>query len=186
MFDAVRQRFSDARTIKALCLGAERHANERGQQEPGAEHFVLAALELPDGTARQAFARVQRDPDEFAGAIDAQYRRALESAGVDPEQAAGLHGTHVAIPAATGPYAAKPSAEALMQVLTREVMTEEHRRDVAMPLLGAHVLIAAAAAQFGVCARALRELDIEPSRLAATARDVIDGARALRARTGSR
>ena len=54
MFETIKQRFRDMSTIKSLCLAAEQHANTDGQKEPGAEYFVLAALESPDGTAHKA------------------------------------------------------------------------------------------------------------------------------------
>lgn len=173
MFKIIRQRFDDARTLKTLCFEAERMANERGQREPGAEHFVLAALDLPDGTARETFERIECNPDGFSGAIEAQYRRALQVLGLDMESADHLNGSEVPVPTAKGPYRAQPSVASLMQVLTRDIMVEAQRRDATMPLLGAHVLIAAASAQFGVCARAFQELGIEPPRLVAAAHEAI-------------
>lgn len=74
-------------TIKALCLAAEQHANTDGQKEPGAEHFVLAALESPDGTARRAFEDIRVDPNGFRAAA-AQHGvavRALRAMGAEPK-----------------------------------------------------------------------------------------------------
>jgi hypothetical protein len=50
MFEAIRQRFRDIRNINSLCMQAQKLANADGQKEPGAEHFVLSSLALPDGT----------------------------------------------------------------------------------------------------------------------------------------
>jgi hypothetical protein len=78
MFERLKQRFRDMGTIKALCLGAGKFAKADGQKEPGAEHFVLMALELPDGTARNASKRISADPGSFHAAIDRQYVEALQ------------------------------------------------------------------------------------------------------------
>ena len=87
MFETIKQRFRDMSTIKSLCLAAEQHANTDGRKEPGAEHFVLAALESPDGTARKAFEHIRVDPNSFRAAI-AQHGeavRALRAMGADPK-----------------------------------------------------------------------------------------------------
>lgn len=78
----------------------------------------------------------------------------------------GLRARHLRVSVAT-----------LMQVLTRDIMVTEQGRDATMPLLGAHVLIAAASAQFGVCVRALQEPGIEPPCLVAAAQEVLASAR---------
>jgi hypothetical protein len=39
MFRRLKLRIRDMSTIKALCLGAERLAGQRGEESPGAEHF---------------------------------------------------------------------------------------------------------------------------------------------------
>ena len=49
MLQRIRQRFADMHTIKILAEAAERHAGAAGEREPGPEHFLLAALDLPDG-----------------------------------------------------------------------------------------------------------------------------------------
>ena len=77
----------DARTIKQLLEGAEAEATRAGEPQPGAEHLLLAALDLPDGSARRAFAAAGADPDALRDAIAAQRHgtaaRALAALGVD-------------------------------------------------------------------------------------------------------
>lgn len=154
MFSSIKRRLGDMATIKALCSAAERHANAEGKQEPGAEHFVLAALELPDGSACAVFRRLHADAGQFRSAIEQQYSAALAD---------------VAIPAATavapsaGAYRASASGQALMQELAAQ-------EKAGQPLRGAHVLLAASAAQRGVTARALEVLGITPAALADAAR----------------
>lgn len=174
MLSRLKQRFRDMRTIKALCQGAERHANADGQAEAGLEHFILAALELPDGTARLAFARVGADPERFRDAIAQQYRDALRGIGLASPQLDALYQADAQADAAIapkqGPYQAKPSARKLMRQLAdwpRACATE--------PLLGAHVL-AVGAAQQGVAPRALRAMGVDLTALASAARAEIAAA----------
>ena len=56
----LKRRIGEMRTIKTLCTDAERHAHADGAREPGLEHFLLAALDLPDGTLERA-ARAEAD-----------------------------------------------------------------------------------------------------------------------------
>lgn len=168
MFTRIRQRFQDMHTIKVLCQSAERHANADGQKEPGAEHFVLAALELPDGTARKAFERMQSDPDNYHEAIARQYDNALRNIGIEvTPDAVGSDATP--LPAGKGVYHAQPSAQALMQQLAAR-----NKGDAGKPLLGAHVLLAATAARHGVTLRAFQAMGIEPAALADAAAAEID------------
>lgn len=169
MFDTIKQRLRDAGTIKALSFGAEKLANVAGQKEPGAEHFVLSALELPDGTARKAFERIHADADDFRAAICRQYEDALQNIGIALPCAAVIADEAAPVPTSTGLYKTQPSAQALMQTLTQEIMVKEQKADSAAPLLSAHVILAATAAQYGVAARAFRAMGIDPEKLAEAA-----------------
>jgi hypothetical protein len=171
MFRRLRQRIRDIRTISALFRAAERHANADGQREPGSEHFVLAALELPDGTARRAFERLHADPDGFRAAIDRQYEEALRNIGIELPASASPAGSPTAIPPGRGLYKAKASVQTLMQALARRL-----RAKPGDPLLGAHLIVAALAAQYGVTVRALHSMGVEPEALAAAAQAEIDAA----------
>jgi len=164
MFNRIRQRFRDMKTIKALCLEAEKVGNADGQTAPGAEHFVLSALALPDGTARKAFQRLHADPDCFRAAIAKQYESALQNVGITFPHADAMH-DQTPVSTSGGLYQVRPSAQALMQRLTREIMKQEHQANATAPLLGAHVLLAALAAQYGVTARACQAMNIEPEKL---------------------
>lgn len=180
MFKTIRQRFRDMGTIKALCFEAEKLANAEGQKEPGVEHFVLSALALPDGTARKAFLRIHADPDNFRAAIAKQYKDALQNMGIALPHDAEISGEATPIPTSKGPYKAQPSAQALMQTLTREIMVREQKADSTAPLLSAHVVLAATSAQYGVAARALRAMGIDPASLADAAKMEIAAYRTAR------
>jgi hypothetical protein len=172
MFNRIRQRLRDVRAIKSLCEGAEQQARAAGKKEPGAEHFVLAALELPDGTAWRAFERLQADPLAYRSAIDRQYADALHAAGIAFEPISGTGDDALPRQPEAGLYRAQASGQTLLQELAR-------RRRVAPegPLLGAHVLLSVIAiGRHGVAARALQTMDIDPALLTQAARAEIEAA----------
>lgn len=162
MFESIKQGFRDMSTIKALCLTGEKHANADGRKEPGAEHFVLAALESPDGTARKAFEQINADPSGFRAAIAQQHTDALKAVGIDVQTSAlGAGGPAVAVPPNTGAYQAQASAQTMMKQLATL-----QKANAGAPLLSAHVLVAVAAAQHGVAIRALKAMGVDPQALA--------------------
>lgn len=57
---------------------ADKQANISGEEGLGAEHFVLSALNLPDGSAKHAFDWVGANTNEFRDAINKQYREAFK------------------------------------------------------------------------------------------------------------
>jgi hypothetical protein len=65
-FKNIKNKIQEMKTISRLCLGVEKYANLAGEEKPGAEHFMLSALDLPDGTARKVFERLKLDPNEWA------------------------------------------------------------------------------------------------------------------------
>jgi ATP-dependent Clp protease ATP-binding subunit ClpA len=166
MFERLRQRVRDMGTIKVLCEAAERHALAAGQREAGAEHFLLAALELPDGSARRAFERAGADAARLGAAIEAQYRDALTGIGVDPEPLEAAVGAAEPLAPAAGFYRAAPSGQAVMQRLAG---LRAQGSDA--PLLGCHVVAVVAGMPQGVAPRALRAMGVEPQALARAAGD---------------
>ncbi len=169
MLQRIRQRLTDMRTIKQLAEAAERHAGAAGEREPGPEHFLLAALDLPDGLAQRAFARLGADPAGLRGAIAAQHGAALAGIGADP----ALLADTPPLPPATGPYHAKGAMQEVMRQLA-----DWPRVRPTEPLTGAHVLAVIASTQHGTAARALRAMGVDGGRLADAAREEITGYRA--------
>ena len=159
MFQRIRHHFQSMRTLQQLCTGAENHARTQGQSAPGAEHFLLAALDLPEGSARRAFERLGADPAAVPGAIEQQYRDALQGLGLD----AALPPAAPATAPLRGLYEAQPSGQALMQALARSRKAQDG------PLRGAHVVALVAAMPQGVAARTLRGLRLDAGQLSAAA-----------------
>jgi ATP-dependent Clp protease ATP-binding subunit ClpA len=155
--------FRDMRTIKTLLEGAEAEANRDGESMPGAEHLLLAALDMPDGTARRAFERVGADPSSLRQAIAEQHAEALRAVGIDAD--AGAEPAGSVAPRANGAYRSTGSAQSAFQAagsLARKSHTQ---------LVGAHVVLAITDMEHGTAIRAVRSLGIDPAALAAAARD---------------
>lgn len=173
MLRMLKQRFDDIRVIKKLCLNAERHANADGQEAPGLEHFVLAALDLPDGTARQAFQRLGADPGIFRSAIAEQYKTALGNIGIDATQLAAIHGNASGISPGGRIFRSQPQVQAFMQQLA-----SRQREGSDGPLLGAHVIEAIASFQHGVASRTFAVMGIDREALMEAARKEAGNTRA--------
>jgi ATP-dependent Clp protease ATP-binding subunit ClpA len=159
----------EVRTIDRLLTGAEAQARRLGDDLPGAEHLVLSALELPDGTARAAFARVGADPDAFADAITAQHAAALRAVGISV--AAAPVPPVPPEPVRSGPLRTDASCRAAFQEAVRLARSERPSR-----LRGAHVLLAVAGMEHGTAARALEGMGVARDALAAAARTELGAA----------
>ena len=167
MFAKIKARLSSMSTIKSLCLQAEQHALRDQQPQPGAEHFLLAALDLPDDTARQSFAAIGADAATLRSAITQQYDDALQSLGIDPEVARADDLVEQPLPLRGGLYDASASGKQVMQNLAEN-------RHQHYPLLGAHIVAVVAAMKHGVAARALRAMGIDADRLRSAAQGIVN------------
>jgi hypothetical protein len=174
MFAKLRQRWQDARMIMKLSLDAEKRALQEGQQHPGAEHYTLAALDLPDGSARRVFARIGADPDAYRAALANRHAAALNTIGIhasvaDASQAASATNAATAADGAAPPasvtllFDAQPSGQSLMQSLP------ELQRRLPAPLCGAHVLLAVAAMAHSAAGRAFKAIGIDLQALCSAA-----------------
>lgn len=165
MFKTLRVRFQDMRTIARLCTAAENIA----RAEPGSEHLVLASLDLPDGTSRDAFARLGVSREAFAEAIQSQFADALGSVGLQVPAAEAVPQTSEKPRGML--YRAAPSGQALI-----ERMVHSPRREAREPLAGADILLAAAEEQFSIAARAFARLGIQRGQLTAAAGQALERA----------
>lgn len=152
MFNFIRRKLSAAITLAALCKAAEAEARRDGQSEPGAEHFVLAALSLPDGRASRAFQALGATEAMLREAIVRQYQEPLHALGMDVELASHPlgEGNRARL------YRAAPSGQALIQALGRSGSES---------LTSTQVLVAAAKQSEGVLPRALVIMGLSPDQL---------------------
>jgi len=147
-------------TIKQLLEGAERLAQQSGESLPGAEHLLLSALALPDGTARRAFERLGVDPDGLPSAIASQHEQALRAVGIEVKSE-----LHAPAPERRGVYLSSPSAQTTFKRAVELSGKPKPRR-----LRGAHVVLAVTEMEHGTVARALDRLGVAREDLAAAAR----------------
>jgi ATP-dependent Clp protease ATP-binding subunit ClpA len=157
--------FRDMRTIKMLLDGAEAEAGRAGESMPGAEHLLLAALDLPDGTARGALERAGADPSTLRQAIEEQHAEALRAIGIDAD--GGAEPTVFAAPRTNGVYRSSGSAQSAFQAAGKLA------RKSGSQLVGAHVVLAITGMEHGTAIRAVRSLGIDVDALAAAAREEI-------------
>jgi ATP-dependent Clp protease ATP-binding subunit ClpA len=171
MFTTIKRRVADVTFIGRLCTAAEQQARALGQTSPGSEHFVMAALELPDGSAGRVFQRLGIDAVAFRTAIDAQFREALTGAGI------GLADTEALAPMPpvdgqpAGVYQAAPSAQVFMQRLAASRPAMGSRA-----LVSADVLLAVSQEEFSIATRTFRQLSISAQQLAHVAKAELAGA----------
>eukprot|EP01034_Spumella_vulgaris_P032164 gene32164-39721_t len=147
MFSKFKQHLQDMRTIKSLCEGAESEARKAGQERPGAEHYVLSALGLDDGSAARVFGRLGVSPQAYRVALAGLHAGALNTLGIE---AGGVGEPQPATGKPEALFDSQPSGQALMQALPELAKRSQ------CPLCGAHVLLAAAGMQHSVAARARR------------------------------
>lgn len=149
----------DMRTIRTLLERAETIGREMGEEEPGAEHLLLAAVDLPDGSAARALARVGVDRDGLADAIVGTHADALVSAGIGRAEAARLSESTPLGSPPSGPYRSRPSAQEAFRAAGDLARSSKER------LAGAHVVAAVADMEHGTLARALDRLGVDRAAL---------------------
>lgn len=161
-----RRPFADIKTMSTLFPAAERAALAMGESEPGAEHLILAALDLPDGSAARAFTRVGADPLGFREAVAAQHEQALRSVGIAaPDE---LLSDRIPRPdKRKGVFRSKGSAQQVFRRVVKLVRKEKSQ------LYGAYIVMVAAETEAGTVVRALEHMGVDPGALALAARQEI-------------
>ncbi|MGZ8686798.1 MAG: Clp protease N-terminal domain-containing protein [Gaiellaceae bacterium] len=160
----------EMRTIKELLEGAEAESRRVGESMPGPEHLLLAALALPDGSARRVFERLGVDPDELRPAIAAQHAEALRAIGIALVDDEALDAASAdSMPPARGLYRTTAPAQAAFRAAVDLAKTRKPSR-----LVGAHIVAAVAELEHGTAARTLRSMGIERHALAIAARQELE------------
>lgn len=154
----------DMRTIGALLGDAEQVARRLGDEEPAAEHLLLAALKLPDGSAARALGAVGVSAEHLERALVEEQAASLERAGFDTDAAARLAQPEAVSPAAgAGIYRSSMSAQELFRA------AGDRARSARQRLAGAHVVVAASEVEDGTLARVLERLGVDRPAMRAAA-----------------
>jgi len=149
------------RTMKQLFAETEAEADRLGDQNPGAEHLLLAALSLPDGSAQRIFDREGVSRDALRDAIARVHEEALTAAGLSEP---GRSGAQALERPRTGALRLTEPAQAAFRSAT--ALAKSERR----PISGADVVAGVAELEHGTAARTLELLGISRSRLIEAAR----------------
>ena len=150
-----RRPIEDIRTMERLFTTAETEAAQAGEPHPGAEYLVLAALQLPEGSARRTFERLGTDPDGFRTALLGQDHGAEDPPVTDP-----------ATPHRPVRYGA--SGRDLFQEVVGLVRSEKSQ------IYGAYIVLVAAQLDYGATPTALKKMNVDRHELAIAARAELD------------
>jgi len=165
----IRQAIADIRIMNELFTAAEQEATDLGDEAPGAEHLLLAALALADDSARQTFSTFEVTAADVRAAIVQTHKQALLAVGIDVTGTAEQEQTE-ALPARTGPYR---STGSLQEVFQRAVALSKARPSRGHTLRSAHVVWAVAELEHGTVSRVLHQLGVTPVDLLQTARKTV-------------
>lgn len=165
----IKRRLGDMRTLKDTGLRAELIASEMGEALVGAEHWLLAALELPDGTANLSFSNAGADASLLRAAIAQQYQDALNDIGIDTAQLALSSAGDNTPEKPIVTFSAQESCKALFAI-----MADQDRFATESPrFMGATVVHAAAGLERGTVPRSLRAMGIDRQALQKAAEHII-------------
>jgi ATP-dependent Clp protease ATP-binding subunit ClpA len=162
-----RKPLQDIRTMNTLFTAAEKEAALVGDADYGTEHLLLAAFDMPDGSAARAFKRVGVDPHAFRKAINDQHTEALRAIGIAPDDGR-IDGRPPEPAEPNGPMRSKESSQTVFKKVVKLVKKEKSQ------LYGAYIVLVAADAETGSTARALETLGVHRDDLAAAARIELD------------
>lgn len=154
MFSKLRRARADLTTMNALFPAAERMARDDGTEQPGAEHLLLAALDLDDGIAQEVLDTFDVDPARLRAAIASQHDETLRAIGVIADDNA----IAAALPASclpTGPYLTQGSAQTAFQHAV--ALAKRSKAN----LNSGHLLLATTDSEHGTVARSLHHLSVD-------------------------
>lgn len=118
----IESELADVKNLNRLFPTVEENARRDGVDLPGAEHLLLAALELPEGAGVRALQRIELTPHDLADAIAAVPSDCVRAVGADAE----IAGDHLPplLPSATLFRMQEPADEMLRRV-TSEVRQQD-------------------------------------------------------------
>lgn len=166
MLESLRRARADVATMNAVLPAAERLAHDEGIDQPGAEHLLLAALDLVDDIARTALGECGVDRASLTSAIAGQHEDALRSLGVVADEQA----LAAALPASGAPLGVYRSQGSLQEAFQRALAMA---KDDGTRLTSGHILLAVTEPDYGTVRRSLARLAVDPDRLRDRTRDLM-------------
>jgi ATP-dependent Clp protease ATP-binding subunit ClpA len=148
----------DVAFMSSLFTTAETEAHQLGDEIPGAEHLLLAALAMEDDSAKEAFRSAGIDADALRRAVAAVHDDALRSIGLAAPEIAAIGRPN---------RGAFRSSAAAQEVFHSAVAISKSRRP--RRLRTADVARAVAELDGGTAARALNSLGVDRQSLIAAA-----------------
>jgi ATP-dependent Clp protease ATP-binding subunit ClpA len=155
----LRDAMADVRTIDELLTSAERHALALGDDVPGAEHLLLAAVGLDEDSARRTLVTFGVDLGALRAAVVAVHAEGLRAIGMTDE-------CGVAVPVRASGKLFRSTSTA-QKVFQRAV--ELSKKTSPRVLRGGHVVLAICELRAGTVVRALDILGIDRREFAAAA-----------------
>lgn len=166
MLAKLRRARADLTLMNVLLPAAERLARDEGIDQPGAEHLLLAAVDLPDGVAATALREAGVEPDDLSAAVAAQHDEALRSVGIVADDNA-ISASLPSAPRPAGAYRAQGSLQTAFQHAV--ALAKADRTSVN----SGHVLLATTEAEHGTVARALEHLGVDRALLRSAAHTLL-------------
>ena len=155
-------------TLSKTLSGAMAIAQRAGAANAGAEHLMMAALAMDDGTARQAFEAIGADPDGFPMAVEAALAAALPDLDM-PELDQELMGERAPMGVDLPLGTARMNVDATFEAAIKATHYFHELPENGGRLCGAYFVAGIASIEHGVAARALAEMRIEPAELISAA-----------------
>ncbi|HOF64145.1 MAG TPA: Clp protease N-terminal domain-containing protein [Dermatophilaceae bacterium] len=166
MLSSLRRARADVALMGTVLPAAEHLAQADGIPEPGAEHLLLAALDLPDGYARRAFSAVGCDVTTLPRVLRQGHDEALRAIGLRADDEA--IGAAMPPPGdASGPLRAQGS---LQVAFARAVSLAKAD---GLPVSSGHLLLAVIEPDHGTVVRALTRLGIDRASLTRETRSLL-------------
>lgn len=159
LIKSFKKKADDIKTIHSLCTKAEEYALNQGEEKPGAEHFLLSALDLPDGRAEKILQKFGYTKQDYYKAIVKQYHKDLESLGIEKDKLDALWDMEEPLPKKNKIFHAQPSG----QLLFKRLYELNNNREI--PLNSLDVLEVVSGMDRGIAVRALKSLGLNFKKL---------------------
>lgn len=172
-------RKSDMQALSKVLSKSLAIAQLEGAQYAGAQHLLLAALDMEDGTARRAFEQAGADPDAFAAAVDAQHSAAIPQLKMPAEPMIESVEDR-ALPAQPKPDATYDAAVRATHEFHNSKGNDGAKENGGVrgnggAFSGAYMVAGVASLEDGAAARALTAMGVDAHKLTRAALDVARG-----------